>query len=175
MSRRAVLAEATVLVGVVRNEAMNQLVITPDNEAIDELKQAWSWLLPEHYQPILFTALGDMFFQVPSGDVHWLNTGTGEVTQVAANLSEFERHLETDLAVDWLLPDLIEQLVAAGKVLQPGQCYGFTILPIFREGTYTIDNLRPMSAKEHFVITGGLHKAIQDVPDGAKVQFKQVE
>jgi len=158
-----------------RKEAMKRLIITPNNEAISELKQAWSWLLPEHYQPILFTALGDMFFEVPSGEVHWLNTGTGSVTHVAANLSEFERHLETDLAVDWFLPALIEQLVAAGKVLKTGQCYSFTTLPIFREGTYTVDNLRPCGAKEHFGFTGDVHKRIHDLPDGAKVQFKVVE
>jgi Domain of unknown function (DUF1851) len=155
--------------------APNRLLISPDSEAIEELGRAWSWLLPEHYQPLLFSALGDMFFQVPSGEVHWLNTGTGEITKVAADQAEFRGHLDSELALDWFLPDLIDELAAKGQVLEPGQSYTFVRLPIFREGTYTADNLRRINAREHFGLTGRIHQQIHDLPDGTEVNIKLVD
>ena len=158
-----------------RTGACDGLTIMPDDDAIEELKQSWSWLLSEPYRPILFTALGDMFFQAPSGHVHWLNTGTGEVTKVAASLDEFERQLSSEQALDWFLPPLIEKLVQAGKVLKAGECYTFVTLPIFREGTYTVENLNPVNAKFHFGLSGSIHEQIRELPDGAKVEIKIVD
>jgi hypothetical protein len=158
-----------------QKDALDRLLISPNSDAVEELRRAWSWLLPQDYQPILFSALGDMFFQISSGEVCWLNTGTGEITRVAADEAEFRRHLDSELAVDWLLPDLVDELVARGQVLEPGQAYAFVRLPIFREGTYTADNLRPVNAKEHFGLTGRIHKQIHDLPDGAQVNIKLVD
>jgi hypothetical protein len=70
---------------------------------------------------------------------------------------------------------LVDELVARGQVLEPGQAYAFVRLPIFREGTYTADNLRPVNAKEHFGLTGRIHKQIHDLPDGAQVNIKLVD
>ena len=64
----------------------NELVVTPDEEAVAALREAWSWLLPQDYRPALFSALGDMFFECTTGEIRWLNTGTGEVTTVAVDL-----------------------------------------------------------------------------------------
>jgi hypothetical protein len=61
----------------------NARTMTPTIEAIGELQIAWSWLLPERYQPVLFSALGDMFYQTQSGEIWWLNTGTTEISKVA--------------------------------------------------------------------------------------------
>ena len=158
-----------------QRDAFNRLLISPNSDAVEELRRAWSWLLPHDSQPLLFSALGDMFFQISSGEVHWLNTGTGEITRVAADEAEFRRHLDSELAVDWFLPDLIDELAAKGQVLKPGQSYAFVILPIFREGTYAADNLRPVNAKEHFGLTGRIHKQIRDLPDGAQVNIKLVD
>jgi len=44
----------------------NALTMTPTVETIGELRIAWSWLLPERYQPVLFSALGE-FYQTQSG------------------------------------------------------------------------------------------------------------
>ena len=89
-----------------------------------------------------------MFFQVPSREVYWLNTSTGEITQDAADEAEFRRHLDSELAVDWSLPDLVDELVARGQVVELGQSNTFLRLPIFRDGTDAADNLRPVNAKE---------------------------
>jgi len=153
----------------------SELTCTPDSDAISELAAAWGWRLKEPFSPVLFSALGDMFFARDAGDVWWLNTGTGELTRVAASVEEFQRLLGTDITDEWFLPPLIEQLRLVNKVLQPGECYTYVILPIFAEGKYEPDNLNPVPAREHFGLTGGIHKDLQTFPDGAKVKLKVVK
>jgi hypothetical protein len=116
-----------------------------------------------------------MFFARDDGTVWWLNTGSGELTRVAANVGEFQKLLATDHADEWFLPPLVEQLQAAGKVLQPGECYTYVTLPIFEEGRYEVDNLNPVTAREHFALTGGIHRDLQSFPDGSKVRLKVVK
>jgi hypothetical protein len=146
--------------------------ITPSSDAIAELKREWSWLLPLQYEAVLFSALGDLFYETSLGEIWWLNTGTAELSKVAEDSRSFERHLGTDASANWFLPPLIEKLVKAGKTLGEGQCYTFVTLPIFKEGTYTVENLNPVNAKEHFGSTGSLHRQVRGLPDGAKVRIK---
>lgn len=151
------------------------LTCTPDHDAIVELGTAWAWKLKEPFRPVLFSALGDMFFARDGGDIWWLNTGTAELTPVAASVEDFQKQLATPIADDWFLPPLIADLQAAGKVLQPGECYSYVIMPIFAEGKYEVDNLNPVPAREHFGLSGGIHKDLQTFPDGTKVKLKVVK
>jgi hypothetical protein len=48
-------------------------------------------------------------------------------------------------------------------------------LPVFAEGTYEVDNLNPVRAREHFALTGGIHKDLQSYPDGSKVKLTVVK
>lgn len=151
---------------------LNKAIIIPEVEAIAALKEAWNWLLPEDCQPLLFTAIGDMFYKAPSGEVCWLDTALGEIEAVSNSTEEFQSQLNTEMAEQWLLPSLIEDLIAQGKVLQPGQCYGFVILPIFKGGSYAAENMYVIRAKEAYSFTGDIHRQIQDVPDGGKVRLR---
>jgi hypothetical protein len=152
------------------------LTMIPRAEAIDELRTAWSWHLPDRYQPVLFSALGDMFYEtLPGGAIWWLNTGTANLSKVAESKEGFQRLLGTEVADDWFLPPLIERLVQAGKILREGECYTYTTLPIFREGTYTVDNLRPINAREHFGVTGYIHRQVFNLRDGDSVRIKIVD
>ena len=148
------------------------LVISPDDAALAKLRESWTWLLEEPWQPVLFTAFGDMFFKGREGQIFWLCTGDGSVTQVADSVEHFETLLETDEADFWLLPDLVQSLIAEGKVLGPQQCYAFTIAPIFAEYTYTPDNLNPISVQEHFAWSGELQRRISGMEDGSKIQIE---
>ena len=93
----------------------NHLTMTPSADAIGELRSAWSWLLPSNYQPVLFSSFGDMFYEVPTGEIWWLNTGTAELSKVAESKHEFQQFLGTELVNDWFLPPLIEDLVKREK------------------------------------------------------------
>ena len=151
------------------------LTVTPSDEAVEQLFASWSWFLKEPFTPLLFTVLGDVFLQSESGDVYWLDTGAGELSQVAHSADVFHDLLKTDLAEDWFLPTLIAELRSVGKIAQEGYCYSFVTLPIFKEGKYEVGNLNPISAKEHFSITGMMHKEIHSLPDGATVEIKIVQ
>jgi hypothetical protein len=151
------------------------LTCTPDREAITELASAWAWRLKAPFTPVLFSALGDMFFARDDDTVWWLNTGSGELTRVAESVAAFQQLLGTEATDEWFLPLLVEQLRAAGKVLQPGECYTYVTLPIFAEGRYEVDNLNPVPAREHFALTGGIHEDLQAYPDGTKVKLTVVK
>ena len=142
----------------------SSLVFTPSDESVQQLATSWGWLIREPFVPVLFTALGDMFFQPDSGGIWWLNTGTAEVTRVADSVGQFRELLGTDIADEWFLPALIEQLHAAGKVPEEGECYTYVTLPVFEEGKYEVDNLNPVPAYEHFALTGDIHWEILSRP-----------
>ena len=71
----------------------SDLTFTPNEDAIERLAEAWAWLLKEPFQPVLFSTIGDMFFEPDSGGIWWLNTGTGELTRVADTLDQFRELL----------------------------------------------------------------------------------
>ena len=85
--------------------------------------------------------------------------------QAQVTLDTSERMLlGTDIADEWFLPALIEQLHAAGKVPEEGECYTYVTLPVFEEGKYEVDNLNPVPAYEHFALTGDIHCEILSRP-----------
>ncbi|UPG85895.1 DUF1851 domain-containing protein [Luteibacter aegosomatis] len=149
----------------------NDLTCTPDKAAIEALADAWRWRIGDAFTPLVFTALGDMFYEADEGGVYWLNTGTAEVERVADDVDDFNARLREDVAEDWLLPPLIEALIEAGKTREDGECYTYVTLPIFAEGEYAVENLNPVSAREHFELTGSILQQLQDVPDGTKVNI----
>ena len=151
------------------------LTFTPNQDAIDRLADAWAWLLKEPFRPVLFSTLGDVFFEPDSGGIWWLNTGTAELTRVAESLEHFRERLRTDITDEWFMPLLIEQLHLAGKVPEDGECYTYVKLPVFEDGLYEVDNLNPVPAGEHFAITGRILHEIADLPDEAKVKPHTVQ
>ena len=150
------------------------LTFLPSEEALASLFEAWSWFLPQPFRPVMASTLGDVFFQKEGDPIFWLNTGTAEITQVAGSRAEFLELLKTDMANEWFMPGLIEQLMGAGKTLQPDYCYTFVTLPVFKEGKYDVANLNSVPAKEHFAVTGLIHREIRDLKAGDNVQIKVV-
>ena len=73
------------------------------------------------------------------------------------------------------MPNLVEQLHAAGKIPTENQCYTYVTLPIFAEGKYDIENLNPVPASEHFAMTGQLLNHLQGLKDGEAVNFSIVD
>lgn len=135
----------------------SSLTFTPSDESVQQLVASWGWLIREPFVPVLFSALGDVFFEPDSGGIWWLNTGTAEVARVADTVEQFGELLGTEIADEWFLPGLIEQLHGAGKVPEEGECYTYVTLPIFEEGKYEVENLNPVPAYEHFALTGDVH------------------
>jgi len=138
---------------------------------------AWSWLLrDDEWNPLMVSASGDVFLARGSGEIFRLDTGFGNLTRIAGTIAEFETLLEnTEQAEDLLLTPVIEELLKLGRSLAPGQCFGFTILPVFREGSYAAANRFPLSALEHVRVTGEIHAQIQGIEDGQQIRLSVVE
>lgn len=148
-----------------------QVTCSPSHEAILALKRSWAWLVPEPWTAVLFSVLGDVFLQQKDGRIYWLNTGTGELTAVADGIEHFESLLKTEIAVEWFMPPLIDELREAGKIASTGECYSYVVFPVFAEGGYDVENLNVVPTGEHFGLSGQLHAQIADVPDGGQVRI----
>jgi len=149
-----------------------EVTIAPPDEAVAQLRESWFWLLGANWRPLLFSAIGDVFLQLPAGTVWWLSTATGGLEQVAESEPEFVDLLAGERVNEWFLPGLVQALQSAGKHLQPDQCYSYATLPVFSDGSFSVDNMHPMNAKEHFGFTGDVMRQIQSLPDGARVSIQ---
>lgn len=148
---------------------LSSLTIYPTKSAVHALREHWRWLLGERWTPFMYSALGDVFFEVPAGTVWWLSTATGALEQVAGSRKQFNRLLCGERAEEWLLPGLVDVLVAQGKRLGPDQCYTYAVFPVFREGSFSAENMVPASATAHYAASGQLHERLRKSPDGAEV------
>ena len=139
--------------------------------------RAWAWLVPEPWTPLVCSMVGGVFLERPDGTVHWLDTGTGLVEQVATNRAHFEEIMRTspDLVDEWFLPALIERLHAADKKAGAGECYGFTILPVFAEGKYEARNMFVVPVADQLAGMAEVHRQLSELPDGASVQVSVVD
>ncbi len=156
-----------------------EIAFMPDAETIKEAAEAWTWMIPEPWKPLVCSMFGGIFLEKQSGGVFWLECGTALVEQVADSAEAFNIFLraERDRAwlerVDeWFLPGFVQELRDLGKRPGLGQCYGLTILPVFVGGRYESGNVYVLPAREWLSLTGSLHEQIRDVPDGGKVQIK---
>lgn len=142
-----------------------------------ETAKAWSWLLPEPWEPIVCSMVAGVFLETPIGEVLWLDTGTGLVEQVASNRAQFEETVRSspDLVDEWFLPPLVERLNEAGKKPLDGECYGFAILPVFAEGKYDVENMFVVPVREQFVGMADVHRQLGGLPNGTAVQVKVVD
>jgi hypothetical protein len=134
----------------------------------------WSWLLPREFTLWLVNRFADLFLVLPDGTVHMLDVGAGTLTKIAESRDDFCNKIgEDDNANQWLMIPLVDRMVAAGVVLQLGQCYGFKTPPVLG-GDYTIENAGPLPVWDYLGGYGSIHEQLQDVPDGSQVVLKVV-
>lgn len=152
----------------------DDLAFVPGPDDAEEAKAAWSWLVPGRWRPILFAMVGGIFLETEAGTVRWLDIGTGTVEDVAPSVKAFEAILRSgspDVEL-WFLPALVESLHRAGKRPGPGQAYFFLVLPVFKEGKFTADNMVVVPVREQIGATADIHRRMKDLPDGARVETR---
>ena len=165
------------------NLSWSDISFVPDEQVVTETAAAWNWLIPGPWETVICCSLfGAVFLETAKRDVFWLDCPTGEVTRVAESAEAFRTYLNgprddawREQIDEWFLTDFVQRLRDAGKRPGPGECYGFTIPPIFREGKYEVGNIFFPSAREWLTLTALLHKQLRDVPDGVRVQIKVVD
>jgi hypothetical protein len=142
---------------------------------LEEALSAWSWLLGAANYPVFLTLAGDVFLKDASGAVYWLETGGGELGQVATSIEEFDAAWsDATKRREWLLQDVVQHLFEDGQVPKSGECFGFKVLPVFG-GTYTAENRVCMQGSEHIRFTGYLHSQISDLPDRTRIRLDVVD
>jgi hypothetical protein len=133
----------------------------------------WRWLLPQGESAVLLMSrYGDLFLEFDEGGIHMLDVGNGSLEKVAESSPDFWRKInEAESANNWLMIPLVDQLVAAGNVLEPGRCYSFIIPPVLG-GEYTVENTVTLKVQEHFGVYASIHDQIKELPDGAQVRLR---
>ena len=135
------------------------------------LLQHWTWLVPAKFAPWMVNRFGDVIMTLPDGSIHHLDVGNGSIERVADNREAFSSLCDDpEQANFFLMIPLVDQLVAAGRVLERGHCYSYRVAPAFG-GTYTLDNVVVKAVPDHFDAFGPLHMLTKDVPDGTRIEF----
>lgn len=153
-----------------RPEPAAELLHPLDAAGLQALRSAWAWRLGPTWQPLLASAIGDVFVQTPAGSVWWLSTASGDLEQVADSPTAFRTRLsDPDAQDEWFLPGLVHALRAHGKHLLPGQLYGYSVLPVFEGGSFSVENMLPVNAAEHYALSGELLRAAAGLRPGEGV------
>ncbi|MFO1172723.1 MAG: DUF1851 domain-containing protein [Hyphomicrobiaceae bacterium] len=133
--------------------------------------ETWRWLLPPTFTLWLVNRFAELVIVTPDGVVHFVDTSSGAIAVVAANREDFAVKIdESGNADDWLVIPLVDQCVAAGKILGPQQCFGYVIPPTLG-GKFEIENVEVIDVEVYLHLTGQIHEQIKDLPEGAPVQI----
>jgi len=142
-----------------------------DQEGLDWEAMVADWVppFPEQFTVWLVNRFGDIFAVYEDGSVNWLATDTGKVTRVASSEDEFLELLDVDEnANDWLMIEIVDDLVEAGKILVPGQCYGYKVPPILG-GAYALENVEPTDLSVNYTFLSQIYRQTSELPDGTKI------
>lgn len=132
--------------------------------------EPWDWLLPSEFTVWLVNRFGDLFVVLEDDSVHMLDVGGGTFEQVTKSRDSFCDLLDLDdHANQWLMIPLIDQLVASGKILEPGTCYGYLQSPVLG-GDFNVENTIIIPIQEHYGLNASLHEQSKDLPDGTAVR-----
>lgn len=136
-----------------------------------EILAGWNPILPEEFTIWLMNRFGDLFIILPDDSVHLLDVGRGTVEKLADTQNDFCRIIdEVDNADQWLLIPLIDELVAEGLYLKPGECYSYKQSPVLG-GEYSVENVTVLPIGVHFGQNAKIHAKIKDIPDGTEISI----
>jgi hypothetical protein len=137
--------------------------------------RAWHWLLPEEFDIWFVNRFCELFLVPPDGAVYKLDVGCGELQKLTDSRDDMIRRFDDeDNANDWLLIPLVDELVAAGKTLGTGMCYGFKVSPILESGSFELGNCAVLPILDYLGGMGTLHEQLASVPDGHKVVIRPI-
>ena len=139
------------------------------------LLRDWRWLIGPTKQPVLVTALGNVFVRDTQDDtIHILDAGPGTLQQVAACLDEFRKRLrDREFVTEHFVPVIVVRMREREQFLQPGQLYGFKKAPPLG-GEYAADNLEPTDIDVHFALLGQIHQRSHKTPEDAAIDYLEI-
>jgi hypothetical protein len=149
---------------------MNELTVNFEHVDRERLVEDWRWLIGPTRQPILVTALGDVFLQdAHDGTVSFLDAAAGELSAIADDVDSFRQLLQDQTFVrDYFAVEAIADLRANGLAPSRGQVYSWTHPPVLG-GEYEFANAEVSDIEIHFAITGQIHEQVSALPPGTPV------
>jgi hypothetical protein len=153
-------------------EIPQQYLLPSSRQDWTELLGNWQRLLAPDSSPWLLTKFGEVFFEQKDGRIGMLQVSSFQYQVVAKDKTDFQEWIaDPDKMTEWFLAPLVDQLEAAGRHLQPEQCYSF-IKPLGLGGTLALENVMAIPIREHFKCWGDVFRQIKDVPNGGEVILK---
>ena len=135
----------------------------------------WNWLLKGTFRVLAGSKFGDWFLGRPDGTVDFLDAIEGTVRQVAPNVDEFHRLINTrERQEEWLLSDLVLACHGKGMVPGPSQCYGFKLPPVVG-GPVELENIEVLDLQLWVSLAGQIHRQSVGLPEGTAVARFSVE
>jgi len=145
-----------------------------ESDSTADLIGNWRWLLGGSARLLGWASSGDLFIVDAKGVVTRIDTGSGDLEPCASSVGEFYRGLEDHTRAEGLLLlPVVREFEARHAQLGPGECLGFTMLPVFG-GVYSVDNRCRLAVAEHASFTGDVHHQIRDLRDGEQVAVKVI-
>jgi T6SS immunity protein Tdi1, C-terminal len=147
----------------------NELTVSLDGVDLDDLLSEWRWLVSDEYQPVVISALGDLFLRHADGRIFRLDTGWGELTDVAKDAADFKKRMvQPENCSEWFGYGLVAELIASGAALGRHQCFSYKKPPKLG-GKVEADNFEPTDLSVHFGILGQIQRQIKDLPPGTPI------
>jgi T6SS immunity protein Tdi1, C-terminal len=151
---------------------LSAISLLPDQCSAESLLAEWSWRVPENYLPILLSLFGDWFLLDPEGRVHMLDLISCELSQIAANETEFFAKLETEeLRREWLRSHLVEAAERVGIQRSSSQCFAFRTPPMIG-GKFALSNIVPWDFAKYQIGTSKVLQQVAHLPPGTQVITK---
>lgn len=102
--------------------------ITPED--FQQWLEPWEDRIGGRVAPVFLSKFGTWFLRRPEGHVDMLDVFTGAVHRMADRYDDFVAEVNEQWWQEvYLLSELVLRLHEAGKVPDPGQCYGLTPHP----------------------------------------------
>lgn len=159
------------MLGQMDEITFDKLVAPVTDLAQRDALASWRWLVGDDAEPLLLTAMGDMFVRHPhTGEVCFVDTLEGSVRTVALSYEAWKAELTNDDNLHrWFLPALVAALRDKGIRLADGQCYS-PIHPPCLGGEVVPDNFEATHWRVHFGVAGQLHFQTKNLPPGTKIE-----
>lgn len=137
--------------------------VKPTTAEFAAATEAWRWKMPVTAEPLLITALGDVFVLI-DGRVLYLDTGSGELIDIARSTAEWERMLrDSTNVVRWFHPDFVTRLQQHHSPLKEPYVYSPAVPPILN-GELTAENYTPLRWDAHLHVMGQIHRQVTGSP-----------
>ena len=154
--------------------AWSDITVSLDGLTADDLLADWRWLIDFDAQPLVLTAMGDLFLLDSAGAVWWLDVARGRLSPVADSTDRFQEMInEGDNATRWFMPQVVIALGA--RMTLPAHKVFSLDIPAILGGEYEFGNITPTNAPVHFSIHGQLHRQVKDLPLGTQISSIRVK